>query len=182
MKSTHAGLAAALALTVPCASAQTQALGLWEHSIGMKSQGGEMEKAMAEMHKQMAAMPPEKRQQMEQMMASRGMTMGAEGTRVKVCVSKEQAARPVEPRMNPDCTRQDVQRSGNTMKFRFECSKPRTSSGEGELTFLSDKAYAGKTTVTTQVRGQPQQMNMEMSGQWLSADCGDIQPSAMPAR
>ena len=117
MKSTHAVLAAALALTVPCADAQTEAPGLWEHS-----------------------------------------------------------------QINPGCARQDVQRSGNTMKFRFECSKPRTSSGEGEMTFLSDKAYAGKTTVTTQIKGQPQQMNIEMSGQWLSADCGDIQPSAMPAR
>jgi uncharacterized membrane protein YkoI len=180
MKSRYILSAAALALTALAAHAQTQAPGLWEHTMNMKSAGGEMEKAQAEMQKQLAAMPPEQRKQMEQAMAGRGMTMGAQGTTVKVCVTKEQAARAAEPRMNGDCTRQDVQRSGNTMKFKFECSKPQPSSGEGEMTFVSDKAYTGKTTVTTQVKGQPQQMNMEMSGKWLGADCGDIKPRPMP--
>ncbi|MEP7103013.1 MAG: DUF3617 domain-containing protein [Burkholderiales bacterium] len=182
MKSKHALLAATMMLSAVCAHAQTQAPGLWEHTFKMSSPGGEMEKAQAQMQAQLAAMPPEKRKQIEEMMKSRGVTMGAQGTVTKVCVSKEQAARPAEPRMNADCSRQDVTRSGNTMKYKFECTQPRPMTGEGEMSFVSDKAYSGKSTVTTQVKGQPQQMTMEMSGKWLSADCGEVKPFVMPAK
>lgn len=182
MKSKQVLSAAALAFTVLTAGAQTQAPGLWEHTMNMKSQGGEMERAMAEMQKEMAAMPPEQRKQMEQMMSGRGVTMGAKGTTVKVCITKEQAARPAEPRVSENCTQQVGQRSGNTVKFKFECTKPEASSGEGEMTYLGDKAYTGKTNMTTQVHGKPQQMSMEMAGKWLSADCGDIKPRTMPAK
>ena len=61
MKSKHALSVAALALAAVTASAQTQAPGLWEHSFTMKSDDGKMEKAMAEMQKQLASMPPEQR-------------------------------------------------------------------------------------------------------------------------
>lgn len=173
-------LCAAMAFAALAVSAQTQAPGLWQHSMNVKSQGGEAEAAMADMQKQLAAMPPEQRKQIEQAMASRGVTMGAQGSTAKVCITKEDAARAAEPKLPGDCTRQDVQRSGNTMKFKFECTKPRRSSGEGEMTFVSDKAYTGKTTVTTDVGGKSQQMTMEMSGKWLSAECGDVKPTAMP--
>lgn len=182
MKSTHALLAATMMLSAACAGAQTQAPGLWEHTFKMTSPGGEMEKAQAQMQAQLAAMPPEKRQQVEEMMASRGVTMGAQGTVTKVCVSKEQAAKPAEPHMPGVCSRQDVTRSGNKMKYRFECSKPRPMKGEGEMTFVSDKAWSGKSTVTTQMKGQPQQMAMALSGKWLAADCGDVKPFVMPAK
>ena len=122
--------AAALALGSVHALAQTQVPGLWEHTFSMKSQGGEMEAAMAEMQKQMAAMPPDQRKQMEQMMASRGVTMGAQGTSVKVCVTKEDVARKIEPNFREGCTQEVVQRSGNTMKYKFQCTQPRPSSGE----------------------------------------------------
>jgi len=164
------------------AQAQTQAPGLWEHSFSMKSQDGQMEKAMAEMQKQLAAMPPEQRKQMEAAMASRGVKMGAGGTSVKVCLTKEEAAKPPEARMNAgNCTQKDMQRSGNTMKFKYECTQP-PSSGEGEMTFISDKAYSGKSIVNTQVAGKPQQMTMEMQGKWLASDCGDVKPRPTPAK
>jgi hypothetical protein len=148
--------AATMTMIALCAGAQTQSPGLWEHSVKMGSSGGEMEKAQAQMQAQLAAMPPEKRAQIESMMKSRGVTMGAQGTVAKVCISKEQAARPAEPHMIGDCSRQDVSRSGNTLKYKFECSKPRAMTGEGEMTYASDKAYSGKSTVTTEVKGQPQ--------------------------
>ena len=166
----------AVALSTQGAFAQTQAPGLWEHSFTMKSDDGKMEKAMTEMQKQMAAMPPEQRKQMEAAMASRGVKVGAGGTSVKVCVTKEEAAKPPEARMSAgNCTQKDIQRSGNTMKFKFECTQP-PSTGEGEMSFVSDKAYTGKTSVTSQVAGRPQQMNMEMQGKWLASDCGDVKP------
>ena len=102
--------------------------------------------------------------------------MGVNGSSVKVCVTKEEAAKPPEARMNAgNCTQKDMQRSGNTMKFKYECTQP-PSTGEGEMSFVSDKAYTGKTSVTSQVAGRPQQMNMEMQGKWLASDCGDVKP------
>jgi hypothetical protein len=173
---------AALAAFCLAASAQTQAPGLWEHTMNMKSSSGEMERAMAEMQKQMAAMPPEQRKQMEQMMASRGVKIGAQGTTVKACITKEEAAVPPETRMPGDCKQSDVQRSGNKMSYKFECAKP-PSKGEGEVTFISDKAYSGSSTVDSVVAGKPQQVKMEMSGKWLASDCGDVKPkAAAPAK
>jgi Protein of unknown function (DUF3617) len=174
--------AAALSLGPLHAGAQTQVPGLWEHSFNMKSEGGETEKAMAEMQQQMAAMPPEQRKQIEQMMASRGIGMGAQGSVVKVCVTKEEAARKAEPVFREGCTQQVVQRSGNTMRVKFECTQPRPMSGEGEMTFISDKAYTGKSTVTTQANGKTQQMTMQMAGKWLAADCGDVKPRPAPVK
>lgn len=164
------------------AQAQTQAPGLWEHSISMKSQDGQMEKAMAEMQKQLASIPPDQRKQMEAAMTGRGGGMGAGGSSTKVCLTKEQAERPPEARLNQgECIQKDVQRSGSTTKFKFECTKP-PSSGEGEMTFISDKAYTGHQVVTSQVAGKPQQMTMEIQGKWLATDCGDVKPRPTPAK
>ena len=181
MKSKHV-LSAALLFTTLAAGAQTQAPGLWEHAFTLKSAGGEMERAMAEMKKQMDAMPPEKRQQVEQMMASRGVKMGAHGGSGKVCLTKEQAARPAEPKVPEGCTQQVDQRSARSVKFHFECTKPSVSRGDGEMTYLSEKAYTGKMNITGEMGGKPQQVSMDMTGKWLGADCGDVKPSATPAR
>jgi Protein of unknown function (DUF3617) len=174
--------AAALALGSLHALAQTQAPGLWEHSFKMKSQDGEIEKAMAEMQKQMAAMPPDQRKQVEQMMASAGMSINAQGTVVKVCVTKEEVARKAEPQFGEGCTQQVLQRSANSMKVKFECSRPQPMKGEGEVSFVSDKAYTGKSNVVTSLaNGQTHQMAIEMVGKWLAAECGDVKPrQALP--
>jgi hypothetical protein len=116
-------------------------------------------------------------------MASRGVKMGAQGTSMKFCLTKEQAAKPAEPRMTGDCTQSEVQRSGNTMKYKFACTRPQQIAGDGQVSYVSDKAYSGRSNVTTLVNGQPQQMSMEMTGKWLGADCGEVKPvGALPAK
>ena len=175
MKFTPA-LFAALALTVVAANAQTQAPGLWEHTLKLDAQNAETHSMPAQMQAQLAAMPPEQRKKIEEMMKSRGVTMGAQGTTVKFCLTKEQAAKPADPRMPGDCKQNDVKRSGNAMSYRFTCTTPQPVSGEGRVTFDGDKAYTGRSTVTTQVKGQPQSTSIDMSGKWLAADCGDVKP------
>ena len=104
------------------AHAQPQKMrpGLWEHSMTMKSQSGQMEAAMAEMQKSLASMPPAQRKQMEQMMAQQGVGMGPKGQTVKVCVTQEQADRDTVPQQE-GCT-QKVQRiNASTMKVAFSC-------------------------------------------------------------
>ncbi|HET6491761.1 MAG TPA: DUF3617 domain-containing protein [Burkholderiales bacterium] len=150
--------------------------GLWEHSFTMKSQSGQMEKAMSEMQQQLASMPPEQRKKMEQMMAQQGMSMGAGGRSVKMCITKEQAERDELPQQEGRCSQQVVQRTATTMKVQFSCTGNPPTSGESEVTFASPTAYTGKSTVNTTVQGKPERMNMEQSGKWLSADCGSIKP------
>ena len=133
-----------LALAVSCGlgAAQTLQPGLWEIQSQMQgATGGRMAGAMEQMNQQMAAMSPEQRKMVQDMMAKQGVQMGGPagdgGMRVKVCMSKEMAERneiPAERR--GDCKHTQSPRVGNTMKYSFTCTNP-PSSGEGEVTFLS---------------------------------------------
>ena len=155
--------------------------GLWEHSVNMKSQSGQMEAAMAEMQKSLASMPPEQRKQMEQMMAQQGVGMGPKGQTVKVCITKEQADLDNIPQQE-GCT-QKVQRvDASTMKVAFSCKAGQgqpPSSGEGTITMQGPTAYTGQFRFKTQNQGKPEQIDMAQSGKWLSDNCVAIKPMPM---
>jgi len=167
------------------ASAQTMKPGLWEISHKMQSNGGELGAKMAAAQEQMAKLPPEQRKMMEDMMAKQGVTMGAGGPgggmTMKICMTKEMTERDEVPAGQGDCTSTKSPRVGNTMKIAFTCTKP-PSSGEGQITFNGSDAYAMKMTVNTTVKGQPQKMDMDSSGKFLSADCGSVKPIALPKK
>jgi len=166
-----------LATACGLAAAQTIKPGLWEVNTRM---GGnpEMDKAMAQMQQQMAAMPPEQRKMMQDMMAKQGVSIGAGGTAngIRYCLGKEQAERG-EPPQDKDgrCKRDSLERSGATTRFKFSCSNP-PSSGSGEFTLVSDKAYTMKMVVEQSGQGRPQRMEMQQQGKWLGADCGNLKP------
>ncbi len=179
-----AGLAL-LALT-NSASAQTKMLpGLWEHSFTVQDNGGQMSGAMKQMQEQMAKMTPAQRAQMEQMMGGKGMSMGAGSggaTAVKMCMTQAQIDLNEGPPPEKNCTNQITQRSGNTIKVKFSCTGDHPATGEGEMTILSPTSYKGKSSVNTVMNGKPERMNMEQSGKWLSADCGNIKPISPPKK
>ena len=166
------------------ASAQSMKPGLWEITHQMKMGSGEMNDKMAAMQQQMAKMPPEQRKMMEDMMAKQGVKMGAAGPggmSLKTCMTKEMVERNQVPTQQGDCTSTPSPRVGNTMKIAFTCTKP-PSSGEGEITFSGSDAYAMKMKVNTQMRGKPETVDMEGSGKWLGADCGDVKPVTVPKK
>lgn len=177
--------AAALALFAgafgPASAQQKMRPGLWEHSVSMKSQSGQMEAAMAEMQKSLASMQPEQRKQMEQMMAQQGVSMGPKGQTVKVCITKEQADLDSIPQQE-GCT-QKVQRvDASTMKVAFSCKGGQgqpPSSGEGTITMQGPTAYTGQFRFKTQTQGKPEQIDMAQAGKWLSESCGAIKPMTM---
>lgn len=180
------GIAAILALGLCAApaAAQTMKPGLWEVTNKMGGeQGAQMAAAQAEMQKQMASMPPEQRKMMQDMMAKQGVGMGAGmgmggpgGMNVKVCMTKDMTERNQMPAQGRgDCKQTLSPRVGNTMKVSFACTNP-PSSGEGQVTFVSPEAYSTKMTVNTMMQGKSEQMKMDSSGKWLSADCGNIKP------
>jgi len=158
------------------AQAQNLKPGLWEHSFTMKSSSGDMEKAMAQMKAELARMPADQRKMMEQMMAQQGVGMSGSANTVKLCISPEQAKNFDLPAGDGKCQQTVTQRSSSSIKSSFVCSGPPPSKGEGEMSLKSDTAYTGKSVVDTTVNGKPERMNMDVSGKWLSADCGNIKP------
>ena len=162
------------------AQAQTLKPGLWEMNTRMRSDSGQMEKAMAEAQKQLAALPPEQRKMMQDMLAKQGVGMGAGGAGnmvIKVCMTPEMLARNEIVTQEGDCKTEQSPRVGNTMKMVFTCTKP-PSSGEGTVTFVSPQAYTTQMTVTTRAGGKPETVRMDSQGRWLAGDCGNVQPIA----
>lgn len=174
-------LAAAAALALACLPAAAQSLkpGLWEIHNKM-SGNAEMDQAMAEMQKQLAAMPPEQRQQLEAMMAQRGVARvqpgAGGGMAAQTCMTREMVERNEVP-MQDGCRMTQNSRSGNTVKMAFTCASP-PSGGEGTFTFNGSEAYTSRMTVRSVVDGKPQAVTMEATGKWLKADCGNVKPPA----
>ena len=177
MKIRHAlaAIAVACPLTV---CAQTMKPGLWEITHNTKGgAGGQMADAQAKMQREMAAMSPEQKKMVQDMMAKQGVQMGAGGMSVRTCMTREMIDRNEVPSQKGDCKTTKQQKTGNTMKFTVVCSNP-PSTGEGQVTFVSPEAYTMKMAVQTKTDGKPQTMSMDASGKWLSADCGSIKPPA----
>jgi Protein of unknown function (DUF3617) len=171
----------ASALFASAALAQTTAPGLWaiQHKMGGNP---EMEKAMAQMEKQLAAMPPAQRKQMEAMMGSGVSVAPGGGMALKVCITPEMAARSELPSQTEgDCTTTITSRSANMLKSKFVCQNPPTT-GEGVYTFTGDKAYTAKMVMQTTRKGKTETMTMEGQGKWLAADCGAVKPIQAPKK
>ncbi len=183
MKARHL-LAAAFAVAATTASAQNLKPGLWEITNKM-SGSGEMGAQMAQAQAQMANLPPDQRKMMEEMMAQRGVKMGAGGPgggmSVKVCMTREMVERNELPAQQGDCKTTQQSRTGNTMKMAFSCTNP-PSSGEGQVTFVSPESYNMKMLVNTSVQGKPEKINMDGAGKWLGADCGTVKPLTLPKK
>ena len=183
MKRHHALAALVAGSFAVSAQAQNLRPGLWE--ITNKMQGSaEMDKAAAQMQQQLAKVPPEQRKMMEEMMAKQGVQMGTGGPggmSARTCMTKEMVERDEIPAQQGDCRTTKQQRSGSTIRMAFTCTNP-PSSGEGQFTIVSPEAYTMKMTVQSTVQGKPETMNMDGSGKWLSADCGNVKPARPPAK
>ncbi len=171
---------ASVGLTAAPAAAQTMKPGLWEITNkvgGSGDAGAKMAAAQAQMQQQLASMPPAQRKQMEEMMAKQGVNMAPSaggGMATRICVTREMAARNQPPSQSRgDCKQEQLQKSGNTTKFKFTCTNP-PSSGEGTVTLHNPGSYSMNMKV--QGGGQQGQMTMDAQGKWLSNDCGSVKP------
>lgn len=167
---------AALLLT-GATQAQTLKPGLWEMRSSMQG-SGEMNKAMDEMQKQLAAMPPEQRKQMQEMMAKQGVSLGSAGPggmSVRICMTQEMVERNEIPAQDGQCKTTTSPRAGNTMKMSFVCTTP-PSSGEGEVRFISPEAYSSRMVINSVRNGKRESMTMTGDSKWLSAQCGAVKP------
>jgi hypothetical protein len=152
--------------------------GLWEITVTIQSQSGEVEQAMREMQEQLAALPPEQRQMMEQMMAQQGISMDGTTSTYRICITPEEAKLDGLHFGDEECDHEIVQRSRNTLKVRFTCKDEEPpSSGEGEFTIVSPTEYRGKALINTFVDGRPEQIQINQVGRRIAADCGDVAPA-----
>ncbi len=171
-----------LLLLAAAAQAEPMKPGLWEISQKMQSGSGQMEAAMAEMNKQMAAMTPAQRKAMQDAMGKHGVEMkgqGAQPMAVRICVTKEMAARNEVAPVDGNCKSSQSPRVGNSMKFSFSCTNP-SSSGEGEVTFVGSSSYSSRLDMKTVVNGKPETLKMDSTGKWIGTDCGSVKPPALP--
>lgn len=166
------------------ASAQTIKPGLWEFGNKLSSGNAALSQQMAEMQKELASLPPEQRQAMQEMMAKNGVNLNIDGSgamRMKLCITKEMAERSEIPAGNGsgNCQRSVSPRVGNTLKTSFTCTNP-PSNGEGVVTFAGSDAFSVKMTTHSTVNGKRETLVMDGSGKWLGSDCGSIKPIIMP--
>lgn len=148
--------------------------GVWEYTTTLKSQHGEMEKAMTQMQQQMASLPPEQRKMMEQTMASQGIAKSSKPNTYKICITKEAAAKGIMPSSDPHCQHNIIRKSGNTVWFNFTCKGNPSSSGEGKYTLIRESSSQGTMKVKTMVEGRTETVEMETKGKWISKDCQSL--------
>ena len=176
-----ASLCAAVGAALP-AAAQTMKPGLWALSNRMTSNDPALGQAMSAMQEHMANMSPEQRQQMQSMMQQHGVQLdiGAGGAlQTKICMTREMAERKEFPVQQGDCRQTYTQQSPMRGHIAFTCTKPRVS-GEGDLTADNDTSYRARMKIRSEEEGRNQVVDMDVTGKWLSADCGNIRPVTIP--
>jgi hypothetical protein len=174
--------ACATALLAAAAQAQTHIRpGLWEEQITIKSDNPQANAAMAQMQDKLASMPPEQRAAIEKMMASHGIGAGGAPNTVRTCITKEQTERGFTPDASGRCQRTNVARSGNVTKFDFTCTSAHSDvSGHGQLTELSDTAFAMTSAADMVTKTSSMHTQTDIAGRFVSSDCGDVKPAEMP--
>jgi len=175
----------AVALAVAFAAAPVPALaqsqialkpGLWEQSATIKSQSGQIEKAMAEAQARIAQLPAEQRRQIEAMMKERGVSIGNGATTVRMCLTAQDIEQGNIPAQTGDCTQKVLSRDENTLKVSFSCQTNPPSSGVGEVRLLSPTTTLATAVVDTFVNDKPERIDATQKGTWLGDECGEIKP------
>lgn len=173
--------------------------GLWQHTFKLsggslgslqQEQQQQLQQAMVDMKKRFAEMPPEQRQQLEDMMKQHGMEvdtsallaenpnvqLSKDGTLVKECITQAQIDKGELPAPEKNCKNTIVQKSSNVFKVTYQCTGSSQAQGTTEITFQNPKSYTGKASYSLGGAGSGQTMQGDMSGKWLSSDCGSVKP------
>ena len=159
----------ALCCPLAAGAAGVMKQGLWEMTIKTGGAGAA------------SKLPPEKLEELRK----RGVNIPQAGGAMvsKVCVSKEMAERDTPPPMNRggmECKSTNLSRSGNTLTYETVCTGT-VMQGKGftKVTIAGDTVTSvGDFTGTA--HGQPINSHNESVGKYLGADCGSVQPIAMP--
>lgn len=159
--------------------------GLWE----MKAQDikganapdmAKMQQAMEQMKAQLAKLPPEQRQMLEQQMGSMGMSVTNAGA-IRICMTPEDIRRQEIPLDDESCKHTVKERSAKRWAASMVCSKP-AMTGDAVVTFDNPRSYtvAAKGLVTEGGRQQPYEVTMKWTH--VGDDCGAVKPRTKASR
>ena len=152
--------------------------GLWELTGTVKSQSGDVERALAEAQAQIEKLPAEQRREIEKMMAEKGVGLGHGETTAKVCLTALELATGAIPIQAGDCTQQVDSRDGSTLRVSFTCRTDPPASGVGEIRQLTPTSTLMTATVQTTVNGKPDRLNTVQRGRWIGEQCDPVPPPA----
>ena len=98
-----------------------------------------------------------------------GMTMPAQT--VRMCLDKKARDESYVPQGRGDCKVVDTHKSGNTLRYRMECSGKDALSTEGEITWSGD-SYAGKMHMKGKSGSDSFDMSQTFAGRKVG-ECND---------
>lgn len=177
---------AALVLTLACAAQAAYGAddirpGLWEFRSTRLSVGGlpDMSAQMAMLQHHIRSLPADTRRMLEQQMAERGVSVGADGS-VRSCITAEQARQDniFAGKVEGNCTLTQVRRSGDTVSGSLACTGPEA---RGEFHARID----GPEHFTTRVKLDSARgaLDLETDARWLGAQCAQgVPPPAADGR
>lgn len=135
--------------------------GKWSMTTVIQAEGMDAQAAAA--MKDMENMPPEQQAMMQQMMG--GMNIGAAGGKGMSithtqCVTNDN---PVPQGKDEEGCKQTHSLKGNAVNFEVVCDNSRST---GQVTYDND-SMKGTIKSTQTERGRPQEMTIDISGQYL---------------
>ncbi len=147
--------------------------GLWEHAYKIKTEGGQLEAALAQAEQTMKAMPSDQRAMIENMMRARGIDLNLRSYTTQICITPEQASKGTLPKPTKNCTQAVAEETNTGYKIRYECTGNPPTSGEGEMVFIDNKNYSITVKVNTEVNNQPETMTVLQNGKWIGKQCAE---------
>lgn len=146
--------------------------GLWEHTVKMESETGQLERAMEQVQQQMDAMPAAQKKMMLDMLKRQGMDLDFTNQTLRDCVTSEQAnLGEFEWSNKGECEQVSVERNGDETHVKFACGK---NNARGEMIIRDQTEYTGESQMTVDFQGQRETVSIAHGGEWLGDDCGDL--------
>ncbi|HZP92120.1 MAG TPA: DUF3617 domain-containing protein [Burkholderiales bacterium] len=146
--------------------------GLWE-TTAISVQQGDAVAAMPDLSR----LPPEKRAQIEKMLAARS---GKPVTHVfRSCVTEEQIRKQTlfseSEAEQKQCQHKILQSTARDQKATLTCEDGKRT-GEISIHADGDQRVTGKFTMVRRDQGKEFRVRSEMTASWLGSDCGELKP------
>lgn len=97
-----------------------------------------------------------------------------------VCITQKMADQKIPPSFYQNksgCTARNATHAGNKYTWEFVCDNPRVKgSGTAQAVFESPESFTGRTEFEGVAQGTPVKEHADISGRWMSADCGTVKP------
>ncbi|HEY8119271.1 MAG TPA: DUF3617 domain-containing protein [Methylophilaceae bacterium] len=101
-------------------------------------------------------------------------------TSSQVCISPETANASIPPNFHdPDsgCKTKNPARNGNKYSYEFTCPGPQMKgTGTAQGAFTTPEHFSGETRFSGVAQGMPVDEQGDISGRWVSSNCGGVEP------